>query len=269
MPPDLNDGTADFSLALKAERFYMALAHAARSDAEPNLGGKLLYAGELDADGRALIVAANIAGAASLAASAEPGAQKQVVRDGVADFLVTSLDEALRILKNEIRKHEAVAVCVACAPATVEREMRERGVMPDLLRPGAAAARKYASFLGQGAQQIQLSDLDDDQTLLAWSVASAPAQWMPKLDAIALDCLAPEDAIARRWLRVAPRYLGRLSQNQRLLRCSKESAQRFLRQLCDQVERGEIRVPVEVNMTDRGESASRSFTPPSPSNIDS
>ena len=196
--------------------------------AEPNLGGKLLYAGELDREGRALIVAANIAGAASLAATAEPAAQKQAIRDGVADFLVTSLDEALRILKNQIRKRETVAVCVAAAPEAVEHEMLERGVLPDLLRPGAAATAEFATFLSQGAQQIQPSALDENQTLLAWSVASAPAQWLPKLDAIALDCLEPEDAAARRWLRLAPRYLGRLSQNQRLLRCNTESAQKFL-----------------------------------------
>ena len=79
---------------------------------EPTLGGKLLYIGELDPAGRALAVAGNIAGVASLCASADPAIQKQAVRDGVVDFLVTSLDEALRILKNEIRKREPVAVCV-------------------------------------------------------------------------------------------------------------------------------------------------------------
>ena len=134
MPPDLN-GTAAFDLALQAERFYAALIHTVGSDREPNLGGKLLYAGELDREGRALIVAANIAGAASLAATDEPAAQKQAIRDGVADFLVTSLDEALRILKNQIRKRETVAVCVAAAPEAVGREMLRRGVLPDLLRP--------------------------------------------------------------------------------------------------------------------------------------
>ena len=65
-----------------------------RPDTEPSLGGKLLYAGELDAEARALLVAANIAGAASLAASADAAARKQAMRDGVVDFLVTSLDEA-------------------------------------------------------------------------------------------------------------------------------------------------------------------------------
>ena len=115
------------NFALAVERFYTALVATANADTaaqdplanselEPGLGGKLLYAGLLDEVGRNLVVAANIAGAATLAASPDPAAQKQAVRDGVVDFLVTSLDEALRILKNEIRKHETVAVCVAAAP---------------------------------------------------------------------------------------------------------------------------------------------------------
>jgi urocanate hydratase len=258
--------TAAFDLALQlallVERHFAALVRAADSNREPSLGGKLLYAGELDAEGRALIVAANIAGAASLAATSDPPTQKQAIRDGVADFLVTSLDEALRILKNQIRKRETVAVCVADAPEAVEREMLERGVLPDLLRPSPDTATEYAEFQNQGAQPIQLSDLDENQTLLAWSVSSAPTQWLPKLDAIALACIESEDAAARRWLRLAPRYLGRLAQNQRLLRCNKESAQKFLDRLRDQVEQGEIKVPVEIRLTDRAQTEQQKITPP-------
>src|SRR5579864_9118351 len=120
------------AFALRVLSFYNRLTPAEGSD-EPDLGGRLLYAGELDEDGRALIVAANIAGAASLCATANEHQQKQAVRDGIVDFLVTSLDEALRILKNEIRKHAPVAVCIAAAPAEIEGLMAERGVQPDLL----------------------------------------------------------------------------------------------------------------------------------------
>jgi urocanate hydratase len=249
-------------LALSVERRYAALIDAARSNADPDLGGKLLYAGKLDAEGRALIVAANIAGAATLASTADQTAQKQAVKDGVIDFLVTSLDEALRILKNEIRKRETVAVCVAGAPEAVEREMLERGVLPKLLPPGSASAPPYATFLSQGAQQIQLSDLDENQTLLAWSVTAAPAQWLPKLDAIALNCLKPEDTVAHRWLRLAPRYLGRQTQALHLLRCTKESAQNFLVQLRAQIDQGGIKVPVDIHLTNQAQTEQHQFSPP-------
>ena len=101
---------------VRVERAYLALLATDLADAGIGLGGSLLYAGELDRDSRALIVAANIAGAASLAATADRTAQKQALRDGVADFPVNSLDEALRILKNQLRKREPVAVCVGLRP---------------------------------------------------------------------------------------------------------------------------------------------------------
>jgi hypothetical protein len=230
-------------------------------DSEPSLGGKLLYAGKLDEEARALLVAANIAGAASLAASANAAARKQALRDGVVDFLVTSLDEALRILKNEIRKREAVAVCVALAPETVEAEMLERGVAPDRLRPGA-------------------EDSLEGQALLCWRVASSPSVWLPKLDAIALDCLednlgAPEPALslpkgldsetgdfARRWLRLAPRYLGRMAQGVRVLRSNESTAANFLKRVRDEVEVGEIGVSVELKLRRNERSEQYSFAPP-------
>lgn len=260
--PDL---TAAFDWALLVERFFAALMPAAAasslSSAEPGLDGKLLYAGELDGEGRALTVAANIAGAASLSATACQDAAKQAVRDGVVDFLVTSLDEALRILKNEIRKRETVAVCVAVAPQAVEREMLERGVLPDLLRP-ATAAPAYSAFLSQGSRPVQLSSAEKIPALLVWRVANTPAKWLPKLAALALDCLPQEKGTARRWLRLAPRYLGRRSQSVRVLRCDEETAQRFMERVRDQVERGEIKVPVEVTLTTPADTILHNFTPP-------
>jgi len=240
--------SAASGFALQVERFHASLISAAEPEA--GLGGKLLYAGPLNGEARAIIVAANIAGAATLTASADAELGKQAIRDGVVDFLVTSLDEALRILKNEIRKRETVAVCVALAPETVEQEMRERGVRPDLTRPIEIAA----------------------PTLLAWRVAFSPALWLPRLDCVALACL--EDNLgapgldsetrdsARRWLRLAPRYLGRLAQNLRVLRCSSETAARFRKQIQEQVEGGEIGIAVELWISRDERCESYCFTPP-------
>jgi urocanate hydratase len=271
------DPTQAEGFALQVERLYAGLIRTAGAaepalslpkglasescDPELSLGGKLLYAGQLDEEARALLVAANIAGAASLAASADEAARKQTLRAGVVDFLVTSLDEALRILKNEIRKRETVAVCVALEPVTVEQEMRERGVAPDLLRPAPA-------------------DSLEGQTLLCWCVATSPSIWLPKLDALALDCLkdnmgAPEPALslpkgldsqnwdsARRWLRLAPRYLGRMAQGVRVLRCSESAAANFLTRVREEVDSGEIGIAVEIKRWGEGRPELLSFIPP-------
>jgi urocanate hydratase len=178
--------------------------------------------------------------------------QKQAIRDGVADFLVTSLDEALRILKNEIRKRETVAVCVAATPQAIEGEMLERGVLPDLVRTTAASAPACLTLFTQGAHPIQLSSPANIPTLLAWQVAAAPAHWLPMLDALALDCLDRNDWSARRWLRLAPRYLGRLAQGLRLLACDEEFAADFIERVRCRVESGDIAVAVQIQLSRAG-----------------
>ncbi len=245
--------TDPLEFTLQVERHYAGLLRFASGEAdheEPCLGGKLLYAGELVPAGRALLVAANIAGAASLAATADAAAQKQAIRDGVADFLVNSLDEALRILKNEIRKRETVAVCIAAAPQGVEREMLERGVLPDLLAP---LTRSNSPSFGHTVPRIELFPAPASHVLVTWRVATAPAQWLPKLDAIALDCLPAtpnrETRATRRWLRLAPRYLGRLSQGARLLRCETNVAKEFVACVQKAVDQGEIATEVHITLT--------------------
>ena len=203
---------AEYQFVLRALSFYTRLIpHDTESS---GLGGKLLYAGELDEDCRPLIAAANIAGAASLCVSGDPLAQKRAIHEGVVDFLVTSLDEALRILKNEIRKCSPVAVCIAAAMPEIEAQMAERGVAPDLLRPGDDA----------GDDRPTPADI----ALVSWSVSSSPARWMPKLDALALQCAEGLTEAARRWLDLSPRYLGRLAQSIHLVLGNRVFAAKFM-----------------------------------------
>lgn len=162
--------------------------------------GKLLYAGGLTEETARLIRAANIAGAASLTATADAAMQRAAVREGITDFLVTNLDEALRILKNQIRKRETVAVCISAAPDVIEREMQERGVVADL------------------TAQMEVQPLSEDQIFLA--VSDAPAEF----EARALALLPESDDAARRWLRLSPRYLGPQARRVRSLECTREIA---------------------------------------------
>jgi urocanate hydratase len=235
-------------------------------DRERGLGGRLFYAGDLDGAGCALVVAANIAGAATLTASAEIAAQKQAIRDGVIDFLVTSLDEALRILKNELRKGETVAVCAGKPPEEIEREMAERGVLPDLLPPGAEDALRFEAFLAQGARQIEAVTAKESQSVLTWSVADRPAHWLPRLDTVARECIrrsqSQEADAAQRWLRLAPRYLGRMAQGVRLLRCPTDTALDFVERVREQVASGEIAAAVEIRLGGQGDSGLHRFIPP-------
>ncbi len=243
--------SAAFEFVGLVARSYASLAETPLADSETGLGGRFFYAGELDDTSSALVVAANISGAATLAATARHDAQKRALRDGVADFLVSSLDESLRILKNQLRKRETASVCVALPPEEVESQMRERGVAPDLLRAGLSIAPYHEAFrLEQGEETGY--DLSKIPAVVAWRVGSAPAQWLPHLDAIALECLDADDWPARRWLRLAPRYLGRMAQGLRFLDCDREFAARFIERVRQQVDRGEIAFAFEIVSYFRG-----------------
>jgi urocanate hydratase len=239
------------SFVARVAHAYEKLIVSPHADPESGLGGSLFYAGEMDEEGRALVVAANIAGAATLVASADPATQKQAIRDAIADFLVTSLDEALRILKNQLRKRETVSVCVAMAPAAMEREMNERGVRPDLLRHGVTIAPLHEALTHQEGGRDE-TDPTSVPALVIWRVDSANRKDLAVLDATALECLDANDWPGRRWLRLAPRYLGRMAKGLRLLSTHLEFAARFSMRLRERVDRDEIKFPYEIRSYVRG-----------------
>jgi hypothetical protein len=231
-------------------QLFTALTSAVPPDVQSGLGGKLLYAGEINHASRDLLYAANIAGAASLAASPDPTTQRQAIREGVVDFLVTSLEEALRILKNEIRKRQTVSVAVATSAETLTAQMLDRGVLPDLLPPtglglGGLGLGDLESFLAQGGRQIAEPPWGKAE-FIAWTVDSSFARWLPRIDACAESVLPPEDLIRHRWLRLAPRYLGRLAQRQHGVVLTPDERPRF---------EAEVNRMLERSLSERGETA--------------
>ena len=262
MPQEI-PSTDSSSLALQAYSCFRSLADAAgiAQAAEQSLGGKLLYVGELDEQGRAVAIAGNVAGCATLVATANPDAQKQAIRDGIVDFLVTSLDEALRILKNEIRKRATVAVCVATSPADVEAEMFERGVQPDLSRQTASENR----LLVRGSEQSRSNDEVSMQSeaIVLWRVESHPAKWLPMFDSIALGCLPVSDVGNRRWIQRSPRYLGRLSSHLHLVRSDREFAASFVENVQRASHRGDIQTSATIWVASEAGPEIHNFAPPS------
>jgi len=211
---------------------YAALMSFAAANGLDHLGGKLLCVGELDEAGRALTIAANIAGAATLATTANQTAGKQAMREGVADFVVTTLDEALRILKNQLRKREPVSVCVGKAPEIIEREMLERGVNPDLIAGGKAGeSAPFERFVAYGAQRIETQPLASDQNLFAVEIPVALMRETARIEEILAAALAEDDRVNRRWLRLSPRYLGPAARRVRSMVCDASTASALREQL--------------------------------------
>ncbi|HEY6375291.1 MAG TPA: hypothetical protein VIX90_07170 [Edaphobacter sp.] len=207
----------------------------------PTWGGQLILSLNLNPAGAALTIAANIAGAVCLGIDNDPTHLRDVVRTGAADFIVNTLDEAIRAMKNEVRKHAPLSVALNADPILTLNEILDRGLSPQLFStflPPSSLAPEQSSILTQAAHQFQsqgasLIDFSGESnsypTLFTPSDALltpilAERHWtlqthtfdtpaaLRAFDAKALTILsheAPHDTLRRRWLEAAPRILQR------------------------------------------------------------
>ena len=118
---------------------YETFAAAARKHFGGDLAGKLVVTGGMGGMGGAQPLAATMNGAAFLGIDVDPERIKRRVKGGYCDVMVTSLDEALRILKNAVRKREATSVGLVGNCADLIPELAKRGVVPDLLTDQTSA----------------------------------------------------------------------------------------------------------------------------------
>ena len=234
MPHDLNPNLTQPQIL----RTYTTL-HQLR----PTWPGSLVLSLGLNPEGAALSTAANIAGAVSLAIDNDPVHIREVVRSGACDFVVTTLDEAIRAMKNEVRKHAPLSVALQIDPFLALNEILDRGLLPQLFStflPSShlttdqtvALTQSALHFQTQGASLIDFTQ-SNAQTftssdallipLLAerhWTLHTFPFDTPAALrsfDAHALSFLSPDETLRRRWLEAAPRILQRQRPPQRSL----------------------------------------------------
>ncbi len=114
------------------------------------LAGKLIVSGGMGVMGGAQPLAATMAGACFLGVEVDAERIKRQLRSGYLDFMVNSLDEALRILKNAIRKKENISVGLIGNCADVIPELAERGVLPDILTDQTSAHDPLNGYVPNG-----------------------------------------------------------------------------------------------------------------------
>jgi urocanate hydratase len=115
-----------------------------------SLEGKLVVSGGMGGMGGAQPLAATMAGASFLGIDVDAERIKKRLKTGYCDFMVNNLDEALRILKNAIRKKEAVSVGLVGNCADVIPELAARGVVPDLLTDQTSAHDPLNGYVPNG-----------------------------------------------------------------------------------------------------------------------
>ena len=109
--------------------------------------------------GGAQPLAATLNGAAFLGIDVDPERIKRRVKTGYCDVMVNDLDEALRILKNAVRKREATSVGLVGNCADVIPELARRGVVPDLLTDQTSAHDPLGGYIPQGLDVAQAAEL--------------------------------------------------------------------------------------------------------------
>jgi len=218
----------------------LTVLHTLRQD----WGGSLILCCGLGPQGSALALASNIAGAVSLNIEEEPDILRAAMRSGSCDFIVNTLDEALRAMKNEVRKHLPLSVGLQGNPAQVLDEILGRGVSPQLFTdvtnsPTLARVQHKLQSLG-----TLVIDFDGHPTLEGTLDANAllgtflhQRQWQLRtvtfdvsaalraFDARALSSLQEGDQLRRRWLQAAPRILQRERPIHRVLWLTDEEEQ--------------------------------------------
>jgi urocanate hydratase len=129
---------------------YETFAAAARKHFGGDLAGKLVVSGGMGGMGGAQPLAATMNGAAFLGIDVDPERIKRRVKSGYCDVMVTELDEALRILKNAVRKREAASVGLVGNCADLIPELARRGVVPDLLTDQTSAHDPVGGYVPNG-----------------------------------------------------------------------------------------------------------------------
>ncbi len=124
-----------------------------------DLAGKLIVSGGMGGMGGAQPLAATMTGAAFLGIDVDPERIKKRLKTGYCDFMVTALDEALRILKNAVRKKENVSVGLVGNCADIIPELAERGVVPDILTDQTSAHDPLNGYVPNGMSLEQALEL--------------------------------------------------------------------------------------------------------------
>jgi urocanate hydratase len=139
-----------------------------------DLSGKLIVSGGMGGMSGAQPLAATMTGAAFLGIEVDPERIKKRLKSGYCDFMVNSLDEALRIIKNALRKKENISVGLVGNCADVIPELAERGVVPDILTDQTSAHDPLNGYIPNGMTFEEALELRarDPKTYEAKSLAA-------------------------------------------------------------------------------------------------
>jgi urocanate hydratase len=184
----------------------------------------------------------SIAGGTTLAIDSDAAAMKSAMRAGYLDFVVNTLDEALRTLKNEIRQKRPLSVGLISNVETTLAETVERGVQPDLWVEFPSHAARDPALLGafETFLQRQTSSEREGAGLstpnAVWRhgngcrFAASNISELRAIDESLLAVLPSDDSVRRHWIERVPRYLREARSSGRWIWLSEKELQSLAQQ---------------------------------------
>ncbi len=142
---------------------FQVFRSAARRHFGGSLAGRLVVSAGMGGMGGAQALAVTLNAGAFLGIDADSARIKRRQKAGFCEVMVNNLDEALRILKNAVRRREPASVGLIGNAAEVLPELAERGVLPDLLTDQTPADDLSVGYIPRGIAvadtlEIQRSD---------------------------------------------------------------------------------------------------------------
>lgn len=243
---DASSETQPSQLAVYRHYVRLQAIHSERfaSDTAEGLAGLLLTCVGFSREGTEMALATVISGGTFLGIDPSSEHLKAAVRNGSCDFMVNTLDESLRVLKNELRRKKALSVGLLGDAAAIVSAMIERGVQPDLVAEIGASNREPAllTLIERGAVNVTADATNrspaGDLPEVVWTATGLAD--LRRMDEIAFQQLPADDSIRRRWLQHAPAYFHRQRPLQRVLGMQPEEMARLAEAFKNAIAAGEL-----------------------------
>jgi Urocanase Rossmann-like domain len=194
-------------------------------------GGQLIL--NIGLTDQAIPLASNIVGAVCLSIEENPTAARAALRTGACDFVVNTLDEALRAMKNEVRQHKPLSVGLQGNQSQILREILERGLAPKLVT-NLTDPETLQTLQSQGDTTLNSEEAATLVTSITeknhWTAHDFPQPnpaALKSFDTQAAAILPPDDNLRRTWLTVAPRLFPRETPPHRTLWLTPSEARRL------------------------------------------
>ncbi len=214
-----------------------------------DLSGKLVVNCGMEGVGSLISVAATMNGAAFIGIDADPEKIKRQLKAGRCDFMVNSLDEALRILKNAVRKKENVSVGLVADCGAMIQKFSERGVLPDLLNMASGLIAENAAVV-QHAEGFP--DFAAEYILPLFAAGQRPFCWFA-LSGEPADIFTGENTLLevfrgnvalRRWIEAARRQVKFQGLPSRICWLNPEEQKQFILTIHQLIKSGKIKAPI-------------------------